>query len=334
MRLGVVLADDTWHFFNDIYEDLKTRYSVDVFQRRRFGAPVFNVRINRYLFNHDLETFLNSHDVIFFEWASDLLAAATQLPKRGRIVTRLHRYEMFQWSGQINWANVDKVILVSRAMQQKFARDFPEHAHRTVVINESVSTQRFQPVSKPFAGDIGTLCFPTPRKRVYELILAFAELNRRRSGYRLHIGGSSNKFGDYNDALHSLVKKLALEDQVIFYGKVSEPWNWYRNIDIFISNSYSEGLQVAPMEAMASARYCLSHYWDGAEELLPEDHLFLTDSELLAKIFEYADWPEAEKRRQQEEMRRIACEKFDLEQIKEQLRGVIETLTGEVNPAV
>lgn len=329
MNIGVVIAGDTWHFFQDIYKDFKSRYSVSEFEYRRFGAPVFNKRINRYLFNRDLETFLRSQEVVFFEWASELLVAATQRPKLTRIVTRLHRYEMFKWVEQVNWANVDRVILVSHYMARKFAEKFPEHAHKTVVIPESIATDRFQLIQKPFNGDIGTLCYPSPRKRVYELILAYAELSEKRPGFKLHIGGAGNKHPDYNDAIRDLVKKLGLEEQVIFYGEVHEAWNWYQNIDIFISNSYSEGLQVAPMEAMASGRYCLAHHWGGAEELLPAENLFLTNRELEEKIFTYSDLPEAEKQRLQEKMRAIACENFDNELIKNKVRKVVEEVVQE-----
>jgi glycosyltransferase involved in cell wall biosynthesis len=329
MQLGVVIAGDPWLFFEEIYEDLRSRYSVSLFEHRRFNIPIFYTRINRYLFHHGLETFLANQDVVFFEWASELLIAATRLPKKAKIVTRLHRYEMFEWASKVNWANVDRVILVSHAMQKKFSERFPDHAHKSVVIHESVSTEKFQPVSKPFNGDIGTLCFLSPRKRVYELVLAFAELVQKRDGLRLHIGGSSNKYGDYTDALYSLVQKLELNDKVIFHGGVSEPWKWYPNIDIFVSNSYSEGLQVAPMEAMASARYCLSHHWDGAEELLPVEHLFLTNAEMHAKILAYCDLPEPEKRCEQEKMRSIAIEKFDIGRIKSQIRDVIEDAARE-----
>ena len=335
MNLGIVVAGDPWRFFKEIYEDLSDRYPVTLFERRRLNAPFFHTRINRYLFQRDLETFLASQDLVFFEWASDLLAAATNLPaerleKRARIVTRLHRYEMFQWTHRINWDNVDRIILVSHAMQEKFARRFPENAHKTTVIYEGVSTRKFQPVEKPFAGDLGTLCFLNPRKRVYELILAFAELDKKYPGLKLHIGGSSQPHGDYRDALESLVGRLGLGQQVIFYGDISEPWTWYPNIDIFISNSYSEGLQVAPMEAMASQRYTLSHWWDGAEDLLPEENLFLTNADLHEKVISYCELPEAEKRSRSAEMRRLACEKFDLELIKAQVRDVIEEVAESI----
>jgi glycosyltransferase involved in cell wall biosynthesis len=324
MQVGVALAGDTWRFFKDIYEDLSQHYQLSVFEHQKLKSPVFYTRINQYLFYRNLDSFLEMNDVVFFEWASDLLAEATQRPKKARIITRLHRYEMFKWSKAINWDNVDRVILVSRAMEAKFKERFPENAHKTMVINESVDVARFQPISKPFAGDIGTLCFLTPRKRVYELILAYAELDRQHSGFRLHVGGGGNKFADYNDALVSLVSKLNLTDKVKFYGDVNEPWTWYPNIDIFVSNSYSEGLQVAPMEAMASSRYVLSHHWDGADELLPKENLFLTDSELHARILEYANLPEEEQRLRQEEMRQRACDKFDLALIKRQIRAVVE----------
>ncbi|MHB1415261.1 MAG: hypothetical protein ACYC1C_08415, partial [Chloroflexota bacterium] len=93
---------------------------------------------------------------------------------------------------------------------------------------------------------------------------------------------------------------------------------------IFVSNSYSEGLQVAPMEAMASGRYTLSHRWDGADELLPEQNLYLTDEELQRKVLYYCEAPEAIKRHHQEQMRSIACENFDLRLVSARIRDVVE----------
>jgi glycosyltransferase involved in cell wall biosynthesis len=325
MRVGVAIAEDTWHFFEDIYRDLASHYDVSVFERPHVKVPVFYHRLNNLLFQRQLDAFLGSHDIVFFEWGSELLAAATMRPKKCRIVTRIHRYEMFRWIPRINWDLVDRIILVSEAMRTKFVAQCPAHAHKTVVIHESVSTERFRPPSKDFAGDVGTLCFLSPRKRVYELILAFHDLRHRYGRVHLHIGGAEKLAHlDYADALRSLVGKLDLDKHVTFYGPIGDAAVWYRHIDIFVSNSYSEGLQVAPMEAMASGRYTLAHRWDGAEELLPEDYLFLTDGELQQKIISYCEASDAERQRQQERMRAIAREKFDVELIKGQIRSVLE----------
>jgi glycosyltransferase involved in cell wall biosynthesis len=110
---------------------------------------------------------------------------------------------------------------------------------------------------------------------------------------------------------------------ITFYGHVSDPQSWYKNIDIFVSNSYSEGLQVAPMEAMASGCYCLSHRWEGADELVPEASLYYTNQELQDKLLHYCDLNESEKQKARAHMREIACDRFDLEQTKAQIRKTI-----------
>ena len=128
MRLGVAINEnDPWQFFQDIYQDLASRYTVDKFKARHLHMPILNERINRFLFFHDLNKFLKSHDVVFFEWASGLLVVASQLPKTCKIVTRIHRYEMYQWVSKVKWDAVDKIIFVSKAMQDKFCLQFPEH---------------------------------------------------------------------------------------------------------------------------------------------------------------------------------------------------------------
>jgi glycosyltransferase involved in cell wall biosynthesis len=193
------------------------------------------------------------------------------------------------------------------------------------MIPEAVSVKRFQPIAKPFAGDIGILCHMRPRKRVYELVLAFHELLGHNPGFHLHIGGGrAGGFAEYDEAVRQLVNRLGLGDKVTFYGHVSEPEHWYRNIDIFISNGYSEGLQVSLLEAMASGRYCLSHHWDGADELLPGGQLYFTNSELVRQILDYAGRSEAGRRQEQARMRAIVCDGYDVDVTKVAIRRVIE----------
>jgi len=330
MRLGVAVGSkDPWRFFDAILDDLQSHYEVDTFRFQGLKTPFLNERINRIRFHRALDRFLSEHDVVFFEWASDLLAAATRLPKRGRIVTRLHRYELFQWAPHVNWDAVDAVILVSQAMRRRFTERFPSQAGKTVILPVGVSTERYKPTAKPFAGDIGTLGSLAPRKRVYDLILAFRKLVRHRERLHLHIGGGFEpEHLDYFEALQWLVKKSGLQDRVTFYGEVRSPWEWYGRVDVFISNSYSEGLQVAPMEAMACGCQTYSHCWDGAEELVPEENLFLDGDELGERLLAYYDLPEADKRLCRERMRSIACEKFDVEKTKKGIRAVIDGLVA------
>jgi len=324
MRLGI-LIEETWDFFQEIYTELSKHHQTSLFKRRELQLPIFRERVNRYMFHSDIQSFMRANDVVFFEWASGLLATGTHFSKRCGIVTRLHRYEMYQWAERINWSVVDRVILVSQAKQREFNMRFPGYAHKSIVVSPSTSLIKFSPRPRRFEGDIGILCHLTPRKRVYELILAFYELTKKRDYLRLHIaGGQDPAYEDYYSTLQYIVRKLGLQDKVIFYGHITETWDWYHRIDIFISNSYSEGLQVAPMEAMASGCYCLAHCWDGADELLPEENLFFTNGELQEKILNYCDILESERQRIREHMRTLAVEKFDINQTKTQIRQILE----------
>ena len=324
MKIGIAI-EETWDFLHEIYADLSAHHQTDLFSRREIRLPVLSGRVNRRLFRRDMRKFLQANDAVFFEWASGLLAAATRLPKTCGIVTRLHRYEMYRWADKINWDAVDTVILVSQAKYNEFAARFPEHIAKAVVIPEAVSPQRFQFVPKKFSGDIGILCHLKPRKRVYELILAFYELSKHRDDLRLHIGGGeAAAFGEYAEALRALVEKLGLQDKITFYGHISKPETWYPKIDIYISNGYSEGLQVSPMEAMATGCYALSHHWDGADELLPPENLFFSEAELIERIERYCALSDAEHAAAREKMRALVVEKFNVDKTKVQIRRLVE----------
>lgn len=330
MRLGIAISEvDPWDFMNEIYADLRKQHDTSLFKRRDCTSPIFNARINNYLYLHDLKSFMRTNEVVFYEWASDLLMTATKLPKTCGIITRLHRYEMYQWVEHINWDVVDRIILVSRAKQNEFVAHFPGQAMKTVVIPEAVSLDKFKPNNKSFNGDIGILCHLTPRKRVYDLLMTFYELTKANNEFHLHIaGGPKPGFYDYHYSILNVVNELGMQDRVTFYGNVIDTNNWYQNIDVFVSNSYSEGLQVAPMEAMASECYCLSHHWTGAEELLPEENLYYSSQELIDKILCYAELPGSEKLHQKDRMRAIVAEKFNIEKTMLQIRQIIEE-TGD-----
>jgi glycosyltransferase involved in cell wall biosynthesis len=183
-----------------------------------------------------------------------------------------------------------------------------------VVIPAGKSLTRFAPLPHGFNGNIAMLGNLLPIKRVYEMILALAELKQRGYVFTLHLGGKpDNDFNNqrYYYSLLSAVEKLALRDQVIFDGWISDTPAWLQKMDIFISNSFWEGQQNALIEAMATGCYCLSHFWDGAEEILPEEYLYSTETALVEKISAYFHLPEDEKSKHQARLRSIAIEKYN-----------------------
>ena len=83
------------------------------------------------------------------------------------------------------------------------------------------------------------------------------------------------------------------------------------------------------MEAIASGCYCLSHRWDGADELLPGQDLFFTDSELQEKILDYCDASEREQRKRQAQQHEIVCARFNVDRTKVQIRELIESVAAK-----
>jgi glycosyltransferase involved in cell wall biosynthesis len=327
MKIGFV-NPETWIFLQDIYDELAKDNSTDIYTPVDTPFPIFKQRLNQIYRNQQLRHLLNECDVVIFEWASDLLAKATNLKTKssGAIITRLHRFELFEWTDKINWEAVDYVILDTQAIRSKLLSRTNFDPQRAIVIPPiGLSEDKIDRTIRPITGNIGILATLHPRKRIYELILAFNTLLRKNPQMELHIGGHDRPaHQDYYEALHYLVEKLNITEKVKFHGRVEDRWSWYQSIDIFISNSYSEGMQVAPLEAAASGCYCLSHWWEGADEIFSLDQLYLSEQELIEKITRYYQASEEERQRLKEPLRNFIVESCNIKNITSRIKTVID----------
>lgn len=327
-KLGVFVDNhNNWLFFEEIFEDLASRHQIEVYERKSYSVPFFRERLNRWAYQEGLRSMLRRNDICFFEWAGEFLMHASYLPKSCAIVTRLHSYELHMWAPKINWDAVDKVILLSHFMRETFAELYPGCSDKIEVVYQGRPLDKFKPPERrEFQFRLGMLCNIVPVKRIYEVILMVHSLRAQGYPARLHIAGQPKGDLRYASAVHRLVEKLGVQEGVIFHGYVTDTPTWLRQIDVFISNSYWEGQQVALIEAMATGCYCVSHFWSGVEEMLPHQNVYVTELELQQKIIAYSELPEADKRLRQAQLRSIAGEKFDIEHIKPRIRQIIATL--------
>jgi len=324
-KVGVFVGENKWTFFDEIFQELNRLYETDVFTNREIKVPLLHGRVNRWAFQHRLQASLKRNDICFFEWASDLLAAASHMRKTSKIVTRLHSFELYEWAPRINWKNVDRIIVLSEAMRSMFAELYPDQAQKLVIIHNGCSLDRFSFIpDKKFSFTIGMLCTITPIKRIYEIVLMLNTLVNRGFPATLRIGGNPDHDERYAVAIHRLVRKLGLQNQVFFDGFVQDTSAWLQKVDVFISNSYWEGQQVALIEALASGCICLAHCWNGADEMLPPDHIYVTTDDLLEKLISYSSLSAMERQMLRMQMRLCAEEKFDLNLIKNQIVELIE----------
>ena len=93
------------------------------------------------------------------------------------------------------------------------------------------------------------------------LIKALSNLN---SNYTLSLVGE----GDNLENIKSLTKELNLEKRVHFLGFRNDIAELYRNHDIFVLSSHSEGFGLVAVEAMASGLPVIASNVDGLREVV------------------------------------------------------------------
>lgn len=325
-RLGIVVGGID-HFVRPLELAWQKQYICQRFVPHFVRLPLIGQRVNSWLLRSELQQFIHRNDVTFFEWASNLLIEATKGPVTQPIVARLHSGEL-AIAQQVQWQKVHTTIVVSNQQGRRFQQSAKPQT-RVVVIPYGVDLDAFRPQMTSFAYRLCMVCRLVPIKRVYEVIIALHTLRNKGYPYTLHLLGAVNHQTEgegalYPLAVHELIDKLGLGNAVFQYAPRPDVWNWLPSMDVFISNSYWEGLQVALLEAMACGCYCLSHQWGGAEEALPLRSLFLSEADLVDKLVTYADLPPQDKLHERLALRSIAEATFGLQPYIDAVDKVIQ----------
>ena len=105
-------------------------------------------------------------------------------------------------------------------------------------------------------------------KGIFELLDAFYEINKKHTNTKLMIVGE----GHEEQKVRDTVSKLKLEGSIMFTGKVSPETiqNYYQMADIFTLPSYTEGLPLVVIEAMACGLPVIVSTAGGIPELVKD----------------------------------------------------------------
>ncbi|MER2511530.1 MAG: glycosyltransferase family 4 protein [Nitrosomonas ureae] len=325
--IGIIFEDDP-QFFRPIEDELRKRQEVTVFAPRFIRAPVIGLSANKALLDIQLAQFLRNRAVVVFEWAGALLVKASHMRKSCPIICRLHSIELAITASMVDWSRVDVVIVPSHHIKRQLLAVAKTPPKSVVVIPYGVNLDRFRVVQRQYQHRLGMLCSLLPVKRVYEAILTVAELRQDGYPFVLDVVGGAGKEDAlrYFWAMQSMIDKLGLQDAVTLRGYQQNINRWHDNIDIFISNSYWEGQQVALLEAMASGCFCLSHFWGGAEEVLPAENIFMTSRDLRSKLLNYASLHDNDRISLQQSMRAVAEAQFDERRMVQEVVEQIERM--------
>lgn len=85
-------------------------------------------------------------------------------------------------------------------------------------------------------------------------------------------------------------------------------------------------MQTSLVEPMATECCCLAHFWDGVEEALPPDNIYISDTDLKQKLISYSQLADSERTKRKNQLIEIVCQKLNLANTKALLREVIDSV--------
>jgi len=167
------------------------------------------------------------------------------------------------------WRNAD-VVIAKCAAEADMINDIDPKIEVTIIPN-GVDTDQFKPRDPiPDEDPLKLLCVARliERKGQHHLIEAVKRIADHGIDVILDLVGSGDAEGEYR----ALGKSLLIDDRINFRGYIPrlEMPEFYTQANIFVLPSYSEGMSVATLEAMASGLPVVVTKTAGTDELVEE----------------------------------------------------------------
>jgi glycosyltransferase involved in cell wall biosynthesis len=183
---------------------------------------------------------------------------------------------------KINAMFVTKLIAVSKATRSELVEKVRVNPRKIEVIYNAVDINSFSSVKDNgrlreelgfgFSDRIvGTVANLSPVKGLRFLIEAASLLNKEKeidSIKFLIVGGRSSQYGFH---LKELIRRLGLEEKVIFTGLRTDIADILKILEIFVLPSLSEGLPLSILEAMTMAKPVIATEAGGVPEVVKDN---------------------------------------------------------------
>ncbi len=120
----------------------------------------------------------------------------------------------------------------------------------------------------------------SPEKDHEKLIAAFSHIAARHSNAKLFIVGD----GDLKTSLLELVRKLKLEEKVIFTGQITNPYALLHRCDCFVLSSNHEGQPMVLLEALTLGKPVIVTDIPGSRSVVEGGHGLIVDNSIKGLI--------------------------------------------------
>lgn len=215
-------------------------------------------------------------------WAADMIAAAALTPSAIRHVVHIHDVWVLlrstTWRRKLRRAVYGVLMRGSRArfiacaesVKSDFARGLHFQPSRIEVIQNGLESSwlRHEPGRAPSTDrfDIGYAARLQSGKGQHVLIEAFAKVAKAIPHARLLLAGE----GSQREAYRESARSLGIQDRVVFLGRVREMQPFYDGLDVYACPSFSEGLPMSILEAMARGLPVVATQVGGIPEIMAD----------------------------------------------------------------
>lgn len=283
-RLQIICAKGLDNFIDDIIINLSNDYQVKKF-----------IITNQ----NDIFKAIDWADIVWFEWANEVAIIGSNyysLSKKPAII-RLHSYEaLVYFPTQINWKNIDNLIFVAPHILDIVKSYIPniEDLVNTNIIYNGVNLSKYTYKKRNKGFNIAWVANINYKKNPALIIQIMDKLVKINPRYKLHIAGAFQDLR-YKVYFDYIIKKMSLQDNIIFYGWVDDINKWWEDKNYLLSTSIHESFGYNIAEAMAKGIKPIIHNFMGSEELFIKNTIYNNIDEAVNLITE--DTYESEKYR-------------------------------------
>lgn len=196
--------------------------------------------------------------------------------------------EMKKFFKEIKYNKFKHVIFVSKAGRASFISLFPEMKDKTIVCNNFIDNKKIEKLANekiqiqkeqiPTFLNVGR--HDEKQKRLSKLIKAASKLKLENYKFKIILIGEGKDTEKYKE----MVKKYNLEEQIIFLGKKSNPYPYFKISDCIILTSDYEGYPVVFLESMILNKPIITTKVSDYEEI--EGHYGYTTTKEIEDIYE------------------------------------------------
>lgn len=222
-------------------------------------------------------------DTVFCEWCCQNAVWHSNNKRPGcKLIVRLHRFELFRdFPGQVDWQNVDALIVVSDWFRDQMVERHGVDPAKVHVMPQFIDWHGLVRPKLPEArftlGLVGIN--PFEHKRVDRALDFFAALRARDPRFKLAVRSAMpweikwvwDREDDTRHRFTQVFQRIYndpdLAENIRFDPAGPDMEEWYRGIGTILSSSDSEGCHTSVLEGMASGAYPVVHDWPGARSL-------------------------------------------------------------------